>query len=52
MLRQIELGQKIRKQQDTKKKQREDQIYNVVSTYGESENIHGYLKNTGYNVHF
>ena len=39
MLKQIELGQKIRKRQDMKKKQREDQIYNVVSTYGESENI-------------
>ena len=52
MLRQVELGQKIKKRQDTKKKQRKDQIYNEVATYNDIEDIYQYLKNIGYNVNF
>ena len=54
MLRQLQLGQKIKRGQDSKTLKNEEQIFNIVSIYNDyvsNDDVLSYLKNVGYNVH-
>lgn len=53
MLRQLQLGQKVRKGQDPKRKKMEERIYNMVSKYNEyveNEDVLNYLKSLRHNI--
>ena len=55
MLRQIELGQKVRRGRDNDRKRREDKILNIVvknEDYRRRYDIKTYLKTIGYNIQF
>ena len=53
MIRQLQLGQKIRKCQDHKRRKKEERILAIVSKYDEYKNnddVHTYLKALSHNV--
>lgn len=53
LIRQIQIGQIVRKGQDQKRKKREEQIFNIVSTYLEytqNDEVLKYLKSIGHNI--
>ena len=55
MLRQLQLGQRIRKGQDKTRREKEEQIRTIVEVYHRylnEDEILTYLKNIGYHVKF
>ena len=55
MLRQLQLGQRIRKGQDKTRREKQEQIRTIVEAYHRylnEDEILTYLKNIGYHVKF
>ena len=55
MLRQLELGQRVKKSTDPKHKRADERIYNIVKNYEEfveNNNILTYLRSIGHNVNY
>lgn len=55
MMRQLSLGQKIKKKRDTHTQIIDDRIFNIVSryqSYVEDDNVLGYLRAIGHNLRF
>lgn len=53
MIRQIQVGQKVKKGQDPKRKKREEQIFQIVSRYQEyvdNNDVLTYLRSLGHNI--
>ena len=53
MIRQIQVGQKVKKRQDLKRKRKEEKIFRIVSMYQEyfnNNDILTYLKILGHNI--
>ena len=54
MLRQLQLGQKVKKLQDLKHRVYNERLKNIVSQYhnfAENNDVLTYLKNIGHNIH-
>ena len=53
MIRQLQLGQKVRKSKDPIRKQKDERIFNIVNNfhnYVQNNEIMMYLKNIGLNI--
>ena len=53
MIRQLQLGQKVRKSKDPIRKQKDERIFNIVNNfhnYVQNNEVMMYLKNIGLNI--